>query len=61
MNTEDRDLFVKELNKVNLKVPVSQACETMEDAVVHIYNGLNEYAAVPDKYSSLEDILFRVI
>ncbi len=33
MNTEDRDLFVKELNKVNLKVPVSQACETMEDAI----------------------------
>lgn len=33
MNTEDRDLFVKELNKVDLKVPVSQACETMEDAV----------------------------
>ena len=33
MNTEDRDLFVKELKKVDLKVPVSQACETMEDAV----------------------------
>ncbi|MCQ2145714.1 MAG: carbamoyl-phosphate synthase (glutamine-hydrolyzing) large subunit, partial [Bacteroidales bacterium] len=33
MNTEDRDLFVKELNKVDLKVPVSQACETMEDAI----------------------------
>ena len=33
MNTEDRDLFVKELNKVNLKVPVSQACENMEDAI----------------------------
>ena len=33
MNTEDRDLFVKELNKVDLKVPVSQACETMEEAV----------------------------
>jgi len=33
MNTEDRDLFVKELNKVSLKVPVSQACETMEEAV----------------------------
>ena len=28
MNTEDRDLFVKELNKIDLKVPVSQACET---------------------------------
>lgn len=33
MNTEDRDLFVKELNKIDLKVPVSQACETMEEAV----------------------------
>ena len=33
MNTEDRDLFVKELNKVDLKVPVSEACETMEYAV----------------------------
>ena len=33
MNTEDRDLFVKELNKVDLKVPVSQACETLDDAV----------------------------
>ena len=33
MNTEDRDLFVKELNKINLKVPVSQACENMEDAI----------------------------
>ena len=33
MNTEDRDLFVKELAKVDLKVPVSQACETMEDAI----------------------------
>ena len=33
MNTEDRDLFVKELNKVDLKVPVSQACENMEEAV----------------------------
>ena len=33
MNTEDRDLFVKELGKVDLKVPVSEACETMEAAV----------------------------
>ena len=32
MNTEDRDLFVKELNKVDLKVPVSHACENMEEA-----------------------------
>ena len=34
MNTEDRDLFVKELNKVSLKVPVSQACESLEEALV---------------------------
>ncbi|MCI6503293.1 MAG: carbamoyl-phosphate synthase (glutamine-hydrolyzing) large subunit [Prevotella sp.] len=33
MNTEDRDLFVKELDKVDLKTPVSQACESMEDAI----------------------------
>ncbi len=33
MNTEDRDLFVKELNKISLKVPVSQACENMDDAI----------------------------
>ena len=33
MNTEDRDLFVKELTKVDLKVPVSQACESMEEAI----------------------------
>ncbi len=33
MDTEDRDLFVKELNKVDLKVPVSHACENMEEAV----------------------------
>lgn len=33
MNTEDRDLFVKELDKVELKTPVSQACESMEDAI----------------------------
>ena len=33
MNTEDRDLFVKELAKVDLKVPVSQACESMDEAI----------------------------
>ena len=38
MNTEDRDLFVKELNKVDLKVPVSQACENMEEAVAAARN-----------------------
>ena len=33
MNTEDRDLFVKELQKVDLKVPVSEACESMDQAL----------------------------
>ena len=38
MNTEDRDLFVKELNKVDLKVPVSHACENMAEAVAAARN-----------------------
>ena len=38
MSTEDRDLFVKELNKVDLKVPVSHACENMEEAVAAARN-----------------------
>ena len=33
MNTEDRDLFVKELNKIDIKTPVSHAVENMEDAL----------------------------
>ena len=33
MNTEDRDLFVKELNKIDMKVPVSQACESLDQAL----------------------------
>ena len=33
MNTEDRDLFVRKLNEKDLKTPVSQAVETMDDAV----------------------------
>lgn len=33
MNTEDRDLFVKELNKIDMKSPKSRACENMEDAL----------------------------
>jgi len=33
MNTEDRDLFVKELGKVDLKVPTSHACETLDEAI----------------------------
>lgn len=32
MNTEDRDLFVKKLNEINLKTPISQAVENMDDA-----------------------------
>ena len=33
MNTEDRDLFVKKLNEIELKTPVSHAVENMEDAL----------------------------
>ena len=33
MNTEDRDLFVKKLKEIDLKTPVSQACENMDDAL----------------------------
>ncbi len=33
MNTEDRDLFVKELDKIGLKSPKSKACDNMEDAL----------------------------
>ncbi|MCM1293546.1 MAG: carbamoyl-phosphate synthase (glutamine-hydrolyzing) large subunit [Bacteroides sp.] len=33
MITEDRDLFVKKLNEIEAKTPVSQAVETLEDAI----------------------------
>lgn len=33
MATEDRDLFVKKLNEIEAKSPVSQAVESMEDAI----------------------------
>ncbi len=33
MNTEDRDLFVRKLGEVSLKVPVSHAVENMDDAL----------------------------
>ena len=33
MDTEDRDLFVKKLDEVNLKTPVSHAVENMDDAL----------------------------
>ncbi|MBP5455787.1 MAG: carbamoyl-phosphate synthase (glutamine-hydrolyzing) large subunit [Paludibacteraceae bacterium] len=33
MITEDRDLFVKKLNEIQAKTPVSQAVESMEDAI----------------------------
>ena len=32
---------------------------TIEDAVVHIWNNRNENVAIPNRYSSLEDILFK--
>lgn len=34
MKTEDRDLFVKELTQIDVKTPVSQAVESMEDALL---------------------------
>ena len=33
MITEDRDLFVKKLNEIDVKTPVSQAVESLEDAL----------------------------
>ncbi|MDR2234246.1 MAG: carbamoyl-phosphate synthase (glutamine-hydrolyzing) large subunit [Tannerella sp.] len=38
MYTEDRDLFVKKLNEVNLKSPVSRAVLTMDDAIAAAYH-----------------------
>ena len=37
MYTEDRDLFVKKLDEIPMKTPVSQAVETMEDALKAAY------------------------
>ena len=34
MNTEDRDLFVKKIKEIGLKVPVSEAVTSVEEAVV---------------------------
>ena len=33
MNTEDRDRFVREMARADLKVPTSHACETLDDAI----------------------------
>lgn len=33
MITEDRDLFVKKLDEIDIKTPVSQAVENIDDAV----------------------------
>jgi carbamoyl-phosphate synthase large subunit len=33
LNTEDRDLFVKKIKEINLKVPVSRAVRTVDEAV----------------------------
>ena len=33
MYTEDRDLFVKKLTEIDIKTPVSQAVENMDDAI----------------------------
>ena len=37
MYTEDRDLFVKKLNEIEVKTPISQAVESMDDAVAAAY------------------------
>jgi carbamoyl-phosphate synthase large subunit len=34
MNTEDRDLFVKKLDEIDLKTPISHAVENMDDALM---------------------------
>lgn len=34
MITEDRDLFVKKLNEINVKTPVSQAVESLQEAIL---------------------------
>ena len=36
MATEDRDLFVKKLNEIGAKIPVSQAVESMDDAIAAV-------------------------
>lgn len=38
MYTEDRDLFVKKLDEIGLKTPVSQAVENMDDALAAARN-----------------------
>lgn len=37
MNTEDRDLFVKKLNQIDVKTPISEAVNTLEDVVKAAY------------------------
>ena len=39
-------------------IDIGRRYRTIEDAVVHIFNGRNENAAIRNRYSSLEDILF---
>lgn len=38
---------------------IGRRYRSIEDAVVHIFNGRNENATIKDKYTSLEDILFQ--
>ena len=37
MNTEDRDLFVKKLDEIDVKTPISEAVTTLEDVVAAAY------------------------
>ena len=47
MYTEDRDLFVKKLDEIEMKTPVSQAVESMEDALAAARKiGWADWAAV---------------
>ena len=48
MYTEDRDLFVKKLNEIDMKTPVSQAVESMEDAIAAAPGLRLEYFEIVD-------------
>ena len=40
-------------------INIGRRYKSMEDAVVHIFNGRNEMRQIKNKYSCLEDILFN--
>ena len=55
MYTEDRDLFVKKLDEINMKTPVSQAVESMEDAIAAAKEHHVELPEVPTKGAILAE------